>query len=569
MVQSPPTDPEIPSDAAAETGEAEAARTSGGPLGILIPSDPIIWNEARRYISNKNVRVEDVATCVSQDPALVLELLKTANALYFSAGRPPITSTRTAIVRLGSQVVIELFDKIRERPTVSDDEIGHWLELHRSRCKRTAIIARIMAEALAKQLADDCTVAGALMHVGDMLAVMYFGERYVKLAEELSRSGINYRLHQDHKFDTESVCVNYLRRHGIPENILFAIERDALLRSPERAIMKPLCMAAAELVDAFDSNRWEKLAPGKKIPPKSAIRLLQMSDAQYLRIYERASEYLYAIRNEEEKKRHGAIAAAAEPPPPAAIASPTSTPNELDSEIENLLRGVTASSPSEAPEAAPPEPDLEPAPAPRAKARDAGPTTLSPTVRESYGLQSEPPKTKPRVNKVTPVAFESTLRTAKGNKMVGAMANIMDAAKNGEELLRDLLAMLVDEGPFEKSALIVVSKDRKQALVVASRGPTIGTGQVLELNDPLSPLAQCFSRVQSFGNKESECSPFGSKAFAVAPIAADHGTPVALYADCGNEAGITFEARRVFRNVVELLNQRLPQIPGGIPVEVK
>lgn len=568
MVQNPPTDPENPGDVAAEGGEAETARTSGGPLGILLPPDPIIWNEARRYISNKNVRVEDVATCVSQDPALVLELLKTANALYFSAGRPPITSTRTAIVRLGSQVVIDLFDKIRERPAITDDEITHWLELHRSRCKRTAIVARIMAEALAKQLADDCTVAGALMHVGDMLAVIYFGERYVHLAEELSRSGINYRLHQDHKFDTESVCVNYLRRNGIPENILFAIERDALLRSPERAIMKPLCMAAAELVDAFDSNRWEKLAPGKKIPPKSAIRLLQMSDAQYLRIYERASEYLYAIRGEEEKKRLGALVPAPEQPPPPAASAPSSTPNELDSEIENLLRGVTTDTPTEQEE----EPLPEPEPAPVAvgpKGKEAGPTTLSPAIRATYGLQNEAPKTKPRVNKVTPVAFESTLRTAKGNKIVGAMANIMDAAKNGEDLLRDLLAMLVDEGPFEKSALIVVSKDRKQALVVASRGPTIGTGQVLELNDPLSPLAQCFSRVQSFGNKESECSPFGSKAFAVAPIAADHGTPVALYADCGNEAGITFEARRVFRNVVELLNQRLPQIPGGIPVEVK
>lgn len=127
--------------------------------------------------------------------------------------------------------------------------------------------------------------------------------------------------------------------------------------------------------------------------------------------------------------------------------------------------------------------------------------------------------------------------------------------------------MLVD-GPYEKSALIVVSKDRKHAIVVAARGPNIGNGQKIELNDPLSPLAQCFSKVQSFSNRINEASPFGCKSFALAPIDADHDTPVALYADCGNDAALTFEARRVFRTVVNLLNQKLPTIPGGIPVEL-
>jgi hypothetical protein len=128
--------------------------------------------------------------------------------------------------------------------------------------------------------------------------------------------------------------------------------------------------------------------------------------------------------------------------------------------------------------------------------------------------------------------------------------------------------MLVDNGPFEKSALIVVSKTKRNAIVVAARGPMIGTGQKLDIDDPLNPLAQCFSKVQSFGNKESDLSPFGSKSFALAPINADHETPVALYADCGNDKAITFEARRVFRTVVEILNERLPLIPGGIPVEL-
>jgi hypothetical protein len=144
----------------------------------------------------------------------------------------------------------------------------------------------------------------------------------------------------------------------------------------------------------------------------------------------------------------------------------------------------------------------------------------------------------------------------------------LDSYTSSEDLLRGILGILTEEGPFEKTALIVVAKDRHSAIVVAARGPEINNGQTLVLDDPLSPLAQCFSKVQSFGSKSSRESPWGSKAFALAPIDADHDTPVALYADCGTSGSISFEARRIFRAVVDILNQKLPGIPGGIPVEI-
>jgi len=145
---------------------------------------------------------------------------------------------------------------------------------------------------------------------------------------------------------------------------------------------------------------------------------------------------------------------------------------------------------------------------------------------------------------------------------------VMESAQNSEELLESLLSALVDQGPFEKTALIVVSKDRRNAIVVAARGPNIGNGQRLVLDDPLSPFSQCLSKIQSFGREGSATSPFGSKTFAVAPIEAAHETPVALYADCGNEGAITFEARRIFRTVVDLVNEKIKTLPGGIPVEL-
>jgi HD-like signal output (HDOD) protein len=542
----------------------------------MLPPDNAVWTEARRLAADKSIRVEDLAICCSQDPVMVLELLRVSNAMFFAGGKSPITAAKTAIVRLGSDVVIETLDKMKGRIPLADDETAFWFETHRSRCRRTSIVARILGEALSRTLADDCATAGLMLYMGEMLAVAHFGERYVQLADQLSKSGLNYRLAQDYRFDVEKMGVSYLRKNGIPEALLFAIDREGRSRSQDRVILKPLCWAAGELVDAFDSNRWEKLAPGKPLPPKSSLRMLQIPDNQYLKIYERCSEYLFAARLQEERRRLGDSAAQDssqdQAPSETVQVEQSASSDALQDDIQNLLRGTALPEEEEFDESEAEEdftPD--PAPAPLKKSPPSAPPATPGSDEEAFGLapsgtavarpaRGPAAKTKPKAPELV---------TARGKEVMQSMTNLLDAAKTGEELLSQLLEMLVKSGTFEKSALIVVSKDRKRAKVVAARGPNIGNGQTIIIDDPLSPLAQCFTKVKSWGNKGSKDSPWGSSAFAVAPIDAAHDTPVALYADCGAKGALTFEARRIFRTVVEVLNKKLPEVPGGIPVELK
>lgn len=548
----------------------EGARAAGTPLGVIFPPDPDIWIESRRLVADKNLRVEALATCTSQDPVVVMELLRKANALYFSSGRSAISTARTAIVRLGSDVIIEILEKMKDRPPFENEEVHYWFELHRSRCRRTAIVARILAEGLARQLADDCQTASLFLHLGEMLAVAFFREEYVALTENLSRSGIIYRLAQEQKFSTEEMGVAYLRRYGIPESIIAAIDRDARSRTPERTIMKPLCSAAAEIVDAFDMNRWEKIAPGKTLPPKSSLRMLQISENQYLKIYERCAEYLFSAQQIEERRKRQPLSKLSDYNEEGVEISTSVQTDEtasLQSEIHSLLQQFSSAEPA----------PIESQTAAGQNAAEQFSLGSEPTIRgsdieEQFGLREARSRTKEEV-RVSPGEKEiAVLKPASisdhGHKLLDGFVDLFEQANSSEDLLEQLLQKLVDDGPFEKSALIVVSKDRKRALVVAARGPDIGNGQMLSLEDPLSPLAQCFSKVQSFGNRKSPHSPFGSKSFALAPLDADHDSPVALYADCGNEGAVPFEARRVFRMVVDLLNQKLPQIAGGIPVEL-
>lgn len=539
-----------------------------GPLDALLPYDQRIWDECRRMVVDRTVRVDDLAAVAAQDPVIVMDLLKVSNAMFFSGGRAPITAVKTAIVRLGSEVVLDVLEKVKDRPQIDDPKVSHWFEIFRSKCRRASIVARILSETLARGLSDDCQAGGLLAYVGEMLAVFCLRDEYVDLAEDNSRSGVNYQLANKHSFDVERMGIEYLRKFGIPEALLLAIDREARSRTPDRALLRPIVFAACEFIEAFDNDRWEKLAPGAKLPPKSTVRMLQLNDNQYLKVYERSSEYLFAMRMAEARQAQAA-AQEVEEAQPAVESEPApvdSGANDLASDIEDLISGRGFDEEEVDVEDESPEPTQPTPTQPKTEIRTV-PASLS-DPSDQFSLASGAPKSAPRKIEAPKIVVPK-LRTSSGTETVESIVDMFEASASSEELLLNLLDMLTKEGPFKQAALIVVSRDRKHAIVVAQRGSQYGNGQRLELDDPLSPLAQCFSKVQSFGNRENKSSPFGSKAFALAPIDADHDTPVALYADCGNKGSLTFESRRVFRNVVSILNQKLPTIPGGIPVEIE
>lgn len=549
-----------------ETHSHEGTRAISGPLNVILPPDPAVIHEALKLVGDRNSRVEDLSTCISQDPVQVIEILKIANGLGLTQGKAQITVPQTAIHRLGSQQVSDILNDISQRQRIENPSISQWFELHRSRCKRAAIVARMLAEIVVKNYSEECHVAGLFSYVGEMLAVLHFKEEYVRLGEELPRSTINYRLLQEHKFDVDKIGLAYLRRHGVPELILFAIDREALTRASDRAPMKPVLMAADEMLDAFDSNRWDKLAPGKQLPSKSALRLLQLGESQYTKLYERSSEYLFSMRLIDEKKKYESRQELPPEEPKSKAQTQEMNQGALQDEIEGLLAGwsnETTDSP----------PVIPPAARPATQPDEGGGRVLPPkNIKETFGLSSKGPLT--RRQRPQKIADSKTvppppLANAQSAELVGGIAKGIENASSVEQLLSELLGMLIGPGLFQKSALIVVSKDKRSAIVVAARGPSIGNGQTIIIDDPLSPLAESFSKVQSFGNKESKVSPFGSKAFALAPVDAPHDTPVALYADCGNEGSLSFEARRIFRTVVDILNQKLPSLPGGIPIELQ
>jgi HD-like signal output (HDOD) protein len=576
----------------------------GSPLNRVFPCDLVVAKEASQKALTPELRVEEIAQTVLRDPVIVLELMRAANALLVRDGRPATTTVTGALIRLGSQLVHDTIKAVMERPQIEDLAVNKAFEIHRERGRKAGIVCRIIADLRAKKFSEDCHTVGVFCSLGEMLAALHLQQSYVQLQCLKNFFNINYRLSQDHHFDVERMRVLYLKRHGVPEDLVFAVDRDGTCKSKERAVLKPICFAAMELIEAFETDRWEKYAPGKTLSSKSTVKRLTLTDAQYAKLYERLTEYLNGKPAQISPLPIEAPQLEATQEPEAPI-----TPEEIQLHVEHeevatepgtneadtfldeldedeLLPEKTA---KENPDSD--EDDLlnddddtlddldddddldndnldDLSSAPREPtSKVVGPfchlSTADLIAFRSPRGNDQPPHSAPTISP------PSRQQPKSDEAIIESFRSLIDSATTTTEALSQVLNALVKtydkDSLFSHSAIIVVSEDRKTAHVVATDGSPSDNETILSLEDPLSPLARCFSKVQSFGTRASASSPWNAKAFALSPISANHATPIALYADCGASGSISFQARRVFRKVVDILNQRLPSLPGEVP----
>lgn len=275
--------------------DSAGPKGSRGVLSVLLPPDAKILSEIRTAAGDSSARLDDLANKISEDVAIALELTKVANSMMYSGGRPPVTTMKTIVERLGAQVTAETLDKMRQIPAIGTGELEHWYALSKRRCRLCSRVARFISELVSKQLAEECELAALFLHLGEVIAVAHFKNEFVALAKELPRSKLLYRLEKDHKFDPFKMAISYLLKVGIPEAVVFGIDPDAQSKSPSRGIMKPICMAASEVVVVYEAEKWEKYAPGNPIPPKSPLRMMGINDQQYVQLYERISEFFATV----------------------------------------------------------------------------------------------------------------------------------------------------------------------------------------------------------------------------------------------------------------------------------
>lgn len=515
-------------------------------MSIEMPVESVILTETIRLASDPNTHITDVSTCVSQDPIFVLELLRVANQSTTAQARPAVTIAQNAVVQLGTEKVLEITTHIAGRSQITDPVVAQIFERLRSQGRRCSIIAKILAMAIRKDYAGEAQTAGLMTSIGHMLACRVLGRVYADLALSVPRATLVYRLANEHHFDVRLKQLQYLQRNSFPESLLFALDRDATPINPQRAALRALVESAVELVNAFDVNKWDRYKPGSVIPTNSSIRLLQLNEQQYEKVYERCHEYLINTQALEQKKEEAA---------------------RMLLEQRNEAADPTLE-PAESP--APPAPQVI-----LNESAEELPRAVKPDTTMAEGGQGWSfsdilfPAPPPLVfERMSSTDLESGTEFFQHNKAAKALmdelSQLCDTADTTGDMVSRLLEFLVEKQLFARVALLAVAPNRRTAKVLKAAGAALETDEVIKLSDPLSPVAACTTKVKSFNARgiEDLGAPLGVSSYAISPIDVRYEVPIVLYADCGPEGAMSFELRRMFRYVLGYVNSRLPDAAG-------
>ena len=548
---------------------------------IFIPPLASALDDAIRLSANKNVKVDDFCSCAFQDPVLCIELLRRANSLEFGVAKVAITSLPNAIMRLGWQEVHSMVSDLASAEPLDSPQKAKWLEIHRRRCRRAGMIARLIADTVSRDLSQPAHMSGLFLYLGDILAVLQIGDLYVNLAESNPSPRVNYRIATDYGFDTEEMGLDYLRITGVPNSITDVIDKNTHQKEISKHLLRPIVFSASELVECFEAGKLQRYESLNDLPNNSQLRLFKFIEAQYDRMFLKIRACLmsdYDISDATNATYNQLLAESGSslgPDKPARESGAVLTEEEkiktrlakLRSLIEKTRSQSSKSTPSPNPLPTTEEPKPSESTLLSPKAAVAA-IDFSEDLADDFGLRDSPHlRQKIRSRNVFVDDNASTPQETKlTSPMLSTAARTLSRAQNSEQLMAMVLTTLMQCG-FEKAAIIVVSKDKSEGLVTAARG-AINPGTRIKLDLIFSPIAQGISKVQSTKDPTQLLSLFGSSTYAVAPLKADHHTPVSIYADCGKDCTISFETRRNFRGLINIVNTIMPRLPGGLLNEI-
>ena len=270
----------------------DAAEPRKGIYATDLPLDPTILQQVINLMKDDKGNTHEMVALAQQDPVLVMDLLRLANSALTNETREPITSIQLAFVRLGASQAVGELEKLFSREAVVGETPIYYFERHRKRGKLVGLTSRALAETIAPTLVDDAQSAGLLSCIGDLLATVLYGDKFHDFGERLPLASLRYKISTKLNFDSEKSGANYLRFYGIPQRLISALDEDASFSETSKAILRPICFGAHEIVVAHERGRLEKYQPDSTLPANSSLRLLGIKEPQYKEFFSKACKHL-------------------------------------------------------------------------------------------------------------------------------------------------------------------------------------------------------------------------------------------------------------------------------------
>jgi two-component system cell cycle response regulator len=213
-----------------------------------LPSLPTVALEVLRIAGDERSTLDEMAQCLSRDPALAAKLLKLANSAAFG-GTTPVTTLQRATMMLGMKTVKLMalsFSLVGSLPRSGREgslDLGAFW--HRSLV--TAIAARSMARLARSASGDEAFLCGLFSHFGKLVLARCLPESYEPVVES-GDGWPSVELEQELLgFTSSDVCAALLKQWHLPELIWRTIEH-ASSPEPCQGVEDPVLRNLIELL---------------------------------------------------------------------------------------------------------------------------------------------------------------------------------------------------------------------------------------------------------------------------------------------------------------------------------
>lgn len=534
------------SDAEDETCQHEVpTRTKVKELSKLseIPPKFSVVSEIRKLTESTNINTNKLVSVCMSDPVVIIELIK----LYqFASERNkdrPLVDLKDIVVLLGPGLINELCDQLLEREAFEHELADEYLENARRRCLHAGEVAHFITKTLRGVNPEEARLAAILREMSELQVIIQQPREYLELAESLPRVKLIYQLAKQYKFNAEDASVAYLKRMSCPPNLLQLIDSKMVLSAAERVKLKLICKAVAELIEMVAQETIDKVAPGKPLPARSTLKNLQVTDNEQKSIYEHilsvttvAEEVLEEVKQVIEEQ--AAEETVVEPTPPET--------DTIESTLQENTSVDTLSSPMDNPEdLCEDEYEEECFDDSAITENIEGNLVDDNEVDQSLTYRLEPP-----------IAAAPSCQL---DDVITRTESILVETPDAMNALERVINVLTSYSAFTRAALLLVDSQDRSVEIMLDFNVNFGSKE-FNLSNGWSAFLVKEPQVYSFSKRGRHLTEFKSLTYAMGPISVFENQSLMVYADCGPNEVIPFVARRLFRQLINMLKDKFGNV---------
>ncbi len=167
-----------------------------------LPTPPIVFHQIQKVINDPNVSAEQIASILSEDPAMSVKVLRLTNSAFYGLSRE-IESVKHAVIIVGLEAIKNLvlsasvLDMFKGKNLDDDFQDKFWRH-----SLATAFGCRLLAKRLRDKVMvdpDSAFSAGLLHDVGKIILVCFLNDEYqlFKEARENNNTSMDFEIEQE------------------------------------------------------------------------------------------------------------------------------------------------------------------------------------------------------------------------------------------------------------------------------------------------------------------------------------------------------------------------------------